>query len=400
MTALYDPERHVTLPSTPWDPAHVRGWLTRWAGDTLEIWAREQHWPWHPRDLDDSEPEAGPPSCLYFGASGVWLALARVAEAGLCRLPTDLPEVFAQLLADYERRPDTGERVPSWFLGESFIWTAICRAGPDPASADRLAELIRGNRDNPTREALWGAPGTMFAALFMHELTGDERWAALFRDSADALWASWTWDETHGAWMWEQDLYGSRVRYLGAGHGWVGNLAPLWRGQALLSPDQRAQLRERTLQGLESLAIVDGDVANWPAMLRDTRRVLVQWCHGAPGFITSLRHADMPELLPLLLRGAELIVRAGPLVKGVGLCHGTDGNGAALLEIHRRTGDVRWLAHARQFAMTSIEQSGAEFARHGQWRHSLWTGDAGLACFLLDCLAGSSRGMPGLDELW
>ena len=121
MTPLYDPERHVALPSTPWDPAHVRGWLIRWADETLEIWAREQHWPWHPRDVEDTEPEAGPPACLYLGASGVWLALARVAEAGLCRLPVDLPDIFARLLADYVGRPDTGERVPSWFLGESFL---------------------------------------------------------------------------------------------------------------------------------------------------------------------------------------------------------------------------------------------------------------------------------------
>ena len=88
------------------------------------------------------------------------------------------------------------------------------------------------------------------------------------------------------------------------------------------------------------------------------------------------------------------------LSKGVGICHGTDGNGVALLEMHRRTGDPAWLAHARKFAMWAIDQSEAEREHHGAWRHSLWTGDAGLACFLLDCLAGHGRGMPGLDSMW
>ena len=289
--------------------------------------------------------------------------------------------------------------MPSWFLGESALLTLACRARPDPALADRLAETIASNHDNPTREALWGAPGTMHAALHMHASTGDERWAALFRAGADALWRDWSLDERTGAWLWQQDLYGERTHYLGAGHGWAGNLHALWRGAHLLTAERQAQLRTRTLRGLEHLLEIHGDHANLPPEPGPGKR-LVQWCHGAPGLIVSLRPADLPEALPLLLRCADLIVAAGPLIKGVGLCHGTDGNGLALLEIHRRTADAAWLTHARTFAMAAIEQSESLHREHGQWRHSLWTGDAGLACFLLDCLAGRSDGMPGLDTLF
>lgn len=396
---LHDPARHVQLAPSPWDPERARAWLQRWSAAALAE-HKDHTWPLHPRDAADCEGATWPMKCMYFGATGVWLALARVAAAELCTLPAPLADILRAMLAGYQSTPDTGERVPSWFIGESALLTACCLARPEPALADRLMEVIRGNRDNPTREALWGAPGTMHAALCMYEATGEPRWADAFRDSAEALWSTWQHDDTRDVWLWEQDLYGSRVRYLGAGHGWAGNLHPLWRGQQLLDAQQRAQLRERTVQGLEKFALVDGELANWPPILGDTAKMLVQWCHGAPGFITSLRHAELPEALPLLLQGAALIVRAGPLSKGVGLCHGTDGNGAALLEIHRRTGDALWLERARQFATWSIEQSEAERAHHGQWRHSLWTGDAGLACFLLDCLAGASRGMPGLDVLW
>src|SRR5690606_36995417 len=118
----------------------------------------------------------------YLGALGVWIALVRLAAAGHCRLPAAPADLYAGALADYEHSPDTGGRVPSWFLGESAPLTACCLARPGPALADRLAAVIRDNRDNPTLEALWGAPGTMIAALFMHEATGESRWAELFRD--------------------------------------------------------------------------------------------------------------------------------------------------------------------------------------------------------------------------
>lgn len=290
--------------------------------------------------------------------------------------------------------------MPSWFLGESALLTACCLARADPRRADRLAAVIADNRDNPTREALWGAPGTMIAALFMHEATGERRWAQLFGESADVLWDSWYFDEVLGAWIWRQDLYGTQVPYVGAGHGWAGNLYPLWRGRALLSAERQAALRERTLQGLERLAIVEDELANWPPVAGLSEKMLVQWCHGAPGMITSLRHAALPEALPLLLAGARLVVAAGPLSKGASLCHGTDGNGAALLEIHRRTGDPAWLEQARAFGMVAIDQAEATRRQHGQWRYSLWTGDAGLAWYLLDCLEGRSSGMPGLDTFF
>lgn len=395
---LHDPGRHVALPACEWQPGRAREWLVRWSGEALAGWARDGAWAMHPRDAEAPDEPLTPKYSLYLGAGGVWLALARVAEAGLCRLDVALAEVLRGVLAAYLRSPDIGVNAPSWILGEAGLLTMCCRAAPDAALADRLAEVIRGNRDNPTREFLWGAPGTMAAALCMYESSQDARWAELFLDSADALWARWEFDAARGAWLWEQDMYGSRERYLGAGHGWVGNLHPLWRGQALLSAERREQLRERTLQGLTRLVMHDGELVNWPAA--PGGKLLVQWCHGAPGFLTSLRHAALAEAEPLLRAAAELVWRAGPLVKGVALCHGTDGNGVALLAAYQRTGAAVWLARARQFAMWAIEQSEELHARHGQWRQSLWTGDAGLACFLVDCLDGESRGMPGLDSLW
>ena len=83
----------------------------------------------------------------------------------------------------------------------------------------------------------------------------------------------------------------------------------------------------------------------------------------------------------------------GRSAKGAGLCHGTAGNGCAFLALHDRTGDERWLDRARAFAMHALEQiEGAEL------RHSLWTGDIGVALYLHACIDGWD-GMPVLDVL-
>ena len=129
--------------------------------------------------------------------------------------------------------------------------------------------------------------------------------------------------------------------------------------------------------------------------------MLVQWCHGAPGIVTAL--ADFPpglsaELDALLVGAGHAIWQAGPLTKGPGLCHGTAGNGCAFLTLHQRTGDALWLARARAFAMHALGQCERIREQHAQGRYSLWTGDAGLAVTLWQCIVGSA-GLPTLDVL-
>jgi hypothetical protein len=126
--------------------------------------------------------------------------------------------------------------------------------------------------------------------------------------------------------------------------------------------------------------------------------IRVQWCHGAPGVVSSVASAAVEDSVftGLLEAGGELIWRAGPLVKGSGLCHGTAGNGLAFLALHRRTGDERWLERARRFAVHALEQVERGRERYGGGRHSLWTGDIGVAVMAQSCL-DARPGMPTLD---
>jgi lantibiotic modifying enzyme len=100
----------------------------------------------------------------------------------------------------------------------------------------------------------------------------------------------------------------------------------------------------------------------------------------------------------LLLAAGRLVWEAGPLRDAPGLCHGTAGNAYALLALWRRTGDERWLERARAFAQHAAGQVEERAARLGHGRHSLFTGDEGVALCLASCVAGDER-LPVADRL-
>jgi lantibiotic modifying enzyme len=272
---------------------------------------------------------------------------------------------------------------------------------PSPAIADRLAASIAANASHPSMELLWGAPGTMHAALAMYEATGEGRWADLFRNDARTLAASFAYVPAARCRLWTQDLYGQHPQYIGAGHGFAGNASALIRGGALLPSDAWEQWREHIVETARAMAQHDGMRANWPATFAHPApapaRSLVQWCHGAPGIVTSLAELADSRLDELLVAAGELIWTAGPLTKGPGLCHGTAGNGYAFLKLRRRTGDEMWLDRARMFAMHAIAQSEQHLREYGRRRYSLWTGDLGLAVYVWNCMTGGD-GWPLLDR--
>jgi hypothetical protein len=127
--------------------------------------------------------------------------------------------------------------------------------------------------------------------------------------------------------------------------------------------------------------------------------MLMQYCHGAPGFVICL--ADMPgdALNDVLTAAGEAVWAAGPLNKGANLCHGTGGNGYAFLKLYQRTDDIVWLQRAQAFAMHGIAQTEADAQQYGQRRYSLWTGDPGFAIYLWDCLRGRAE-FPTLDVFY
>ena len=141
----------------------------------------------------------------------------------------------------------------------------------------------------------------------------------------------------------------------------ASNVHSLLRGGALLARSVSPKCRVPAARRLPRWPFATGGLVNWPTAADPYWAadfpIRVQWCHGAPGIVASLVPlAQADEAVSLLGAAGELTWRAGPLPKGAGLCHGTAGNGAAFLALDARTGEERWLARARAFAMHALEQ--------------------------------------------
>ena len=359
---LFDPDRHEPLRAVAWGPDHVRETIGRIVDDFERNRTASGRWRSHPLD-DEGETPGRECSSVYLGSAGVWWALWFLEQQRVVRLTADPAEGLRAAHAAYRFDPDTGEVVPPFFLGEAGILLALWRMTGSPAVADRLHASVASNIGNPTNEALWAAPGTMIAAWHMWQATSEPRWRALFIDNGDHVWRTWRFDPDARCYLWTQDMYGSVVQYLGAGHGFAGNVYPLLKGVAVLDAERRDELHRRCVDTLNTRAVRDGDAVNWPSGTftphPGSARMLVQWCHGAPGVVTAL--ADFPrgvsaEMDALLLGAGRTVWNAGPLAKGYGLCHGTAGNGYGFLKLYRRTGDSLWLQRARAFAMHAIAQ--------------------------------------------
>ena len=397
---LHDPDRHEPLCATAWDADRAHEVIAQVVRDTEVRFDPDRYWPLHPLDADAGD--AAPAYALYHGACGVLWALHYLEASGAITLARHYAQWVRPLVARNAIRLASldFEANASYLMGETGILLLAQALDPTADTAERLAALIESNLDHPTRELMWGGPGTLLAALFLHERTREPRWAEAFRATARKLWSQLAWSPECQCRYWTQEMYGTVSTYLGAVHGFAATASPLIRGRHLLEDDEWLPWSACIVDTVRKTAMRDGDGANWHAwLLRATpgdRPLLMQYCHGAPGFVACLADLPDPSLDDLLLAAGAATWRAGPLRKGAGLCHGTAGNGYAFLGLYRRTGDPEWLARARAFAMHAIGQASEHERRYGQMRYSLWTGDPGLAIYLWDCIRGNAA-FPTLD---
>ncbi|MBW8742520.1 MAG: lanthionine synthetase C family protein [Gaiellaceae bacterium] len=384
MTALYRPDAFEPLLEDGWNDDRARVAIREivaraeagFRGPTL-MWRANDWDRWH---------GTSPMKNLYVGAAGVVWALETLRRRGHAEPNLDLGAVATRNLELFRARPDylkgmklPKQRASSLLCGEAGILFVAWQLAPSDDLADELHALVRANVDNEAEEVMWGSPGTLLLAHAMLQATGDDRWRKTWNASADALLARRDEDG-----LWTQRLYGQELKSLTPPHGLVGNVQAL----VPLLDDERARALERDANDvLVRTAVREDGLANWPPRDRPTLagpdgEIRLQWCAGAPGIVAAAA-SYLDE--DLILAGAQLTWRAGAHGddKGPGICHGTAGNGYALLEAFERTQDDVWLDRARRFAMHALTQ-----AARVPPRYSLWTGDIGVALFAADCLEG------------
>jgi hypothetical protein len=387
---LYEATEFERLLDDPWVPARVEDAIAAIVSDTDEAFDGDMLWPAHEWD---GREEPLPLKSLYAGAAGVIWALDALRRRGHAEASLDLAAAALRTVELKRAAPDFAADVhyhpASLLCGETGPLLVAFRLAAGPALADDLHELVRDNVHNPTDDISWGAPGTLLAALTMGEWTGEPRWTEAARESAAAFRARRGDD---GLWRQDDDYRGLTTL-----HGAAGNTLALLR----LEPDDA--IAGETAAVLARHAVREGRMANWPGTPRPELapprdgRVRLQWCTGAPGVIGGAWEFLDEELV---LAGAELVWHAGGHrdEKGHGLCHGTSGNGFALLKAFARTGDERWLDRARRFALHALAQAERIAATSGRRRYSLFTGDIGTALFAAACLDVDSR-FPVVDMI-
>jgi hypothetical protein len=328
---LYEPTRFDALIDEPWVPARVEDAIAAIVADADVAFDPKALWPAHEWDAREKPL---PLSGLYVGAAGVIWALDELQERGRAESSRDLAAAVVRAVEFERAKPDFAAdehyRPGALISGETGALLVAFRLTCDPALADDVYALVRGNVDNPTDDISWGAPGTLLAAWAMGEWTGERRWDRAASESASALR-----ERRGGDGLWRQD---DDYRGLSTLHGVAGNTLALLR----FEPDD--------------------------AVASESAAVLSQRA-GA--------HGDE---------------------KGHGLCHGTSGNGFALLKAFARTGDERWLERARRFAVHALAQAERMATANGRRRYSLFTGDVGTALFAAACLDADAR-FPIVDVI-
>ena len=366
---LYRPESFEPLTDTRWDEPRVRDGIAAIVAETDAAF-RGPKLMWRAHDWDRWNATS-PMKNLYVGGAGVVWGLDQLRQRGYAATALDLADLAVLNLELFRDKPDyiklpafkpPEPRDSGLFVGEAGILLVACKLG-HPEYVEELRQRLVANVDNEAEEVFWGVPGSLIAAAAIGDASS---WTTL----AEALLSR---RDENG--LWTQRLYGQEYQSLTPPHGLVGIV------QALADKAPKDDAR-RILA--ESAHREDG-CANWPPRPRPDLpgpdgEIRLQWCTGAPGIVIGA--ADYLDE-DLLLAGAELVWQAGPHgeEKGPNICHGTAGNGYALLKAYARTGDDRWLERARRFATHALEQ-----VERMPSRHSLFTGGIGVALYAADCI--------------
>lgn len=171
--------------------------------------------------------------------------------------------------------------------------------------------------------------------------------------------------DTPRPWVWHGK------EYSGAVHGTIGIIL-----QCVLScPDRASELESELVDMLDQQL----ESGNWPSSAQSRDDRLVQFCHGAPGFVLSLLklRAYYPHLAEdidaAIERGRRCIWERGLLVKEPCLCHGIAGNALAL--------DSPQLEHFLSFTTPEKVQRGLQCGEYepSSAPYSLMCGESGRA---------------------
>ena len=244
----------------------------------------------------------------------------------------------------------------------------------------------------PDAHVLSGSAGGVIFLLRMFQATAEQVTLDAAVRAGDHIVRSVTRDAQGARWDWLRE---GNVRFsTGFVHGASGiayALAELWR---FTGDEVLRDLVSDTWAWIESVAQEDHHGICWDRWPGDPHSPRVQWCHGAPGIGLFAARAgevfDDDGLRLFAERCAQATLAAGDIRSNPSQCHGLAGNAELFIELARVTGDISWLAHARDFGDAAIayreEQDGGVRwmgDEPGNYSPDFMLGSAGLGHFFL-----------------
>ncbi len=349
-----------------------------------------------------------PTLSVTYGAAGLALGLLQIAQRrGDARLLAQA-DLWARRTAreiaaageagfynsDIQITPDVvGEGSPYHSpSGVHAVAALIARAQGDVGTqaAATAAFLAAAERPVVGLDLTLGRASTLLgAALLLDAVPASRHFdPAPLRAFGDAALAA-IWQQLDA----KPEIAQSDVEYLGIAHGWAGFLYAtlVWcevAGTALPAAV------ERRLDELAAFALAAGRGLQWAWVLGRPGEAptMPGWCNGSCGyvFLWTLAHRRLGHACYLeLARGAAWESWDSPEAASTACC-GLAGRGWALLNLYRHTGETVWLERARALARRAAQAGKTA----GDYPHSLYKGDFGLAVLAADLERPEESAMP------
>ncbi|KAL6064520.1 LanC-like protein 3 [Balamuthia mandrillaris] len=220
-------------------------------------------------------------------------------------------------------------------------------------------EVLKGKRafPDPFDE---GKAGLLFAAYFLNDHFGGKRDGAPYvipeewlNELAHSMLSAGVRTGNETVLKWRNVAYPDVVLY-DQGHGTSGVLFQMMHLPKFMANATVSNLIRSTLDFLLTLQLPNG---NFPTPtvppLPEEPDVLLQWCHGAPGYMPLFTKAwilyNDRRYLNAAKRAAEAVWKRGLLTKGLMLGHGVSGNTYMFLYMYRMTKEPKYLYQAIRF---------------------------------------------------
>ncbi|CAF0937397.1 unnamed protein product [Rotaria sordida] len=370
--------------------------ITQWIGQYLH--KLEQN-------LNRTDPTDG---TVYTGSAGIALLYIHLAKL----LPDQRSNYIskAKILIDSALKQRDG-RVITFLcgdLGPLSIAAVIYYNLGDQKTSDKFIEKILSmkkhalSHSNPD-EYLYGRAGYLYTLIFLqreigHHVIDNQHITDVFEAmiKSGEKYARQTGSTSPLMYQWHDS------EYLGAAHGVSGIIYLLLKIANHESfPHLRSYIDSHLLPTIEFLKSKCLSSGNYMSSSDSKSDKLVQWCHGAPGFVYLFNRAyeitGNSSYIQRASSAGDVIWERGLLTKGYGLCHGIAGNGYALLDLYRVTQDPKWLHRAIKFAEFCLDYGKHNLARTPDHPFSLFEGLAGTIYYMADILTPTSARFPTFE---